>query len=85
MTQERFDVFLTGDRNLQFQQHVPATGVAVVMLRARKHTVGAKRFRSCRRLLEADKRVTARHNHGYSPRKPDYSAGESTEFPTLSH
>ncbi len=34
MRQERFDVFLTGDRNLQFQQHVPATGIAVVVLRA---------------------------------------------------
>jgi hypothetical protein len=34
MRQERFDVFLTGDRNLQFQQHVPASGIAVVVLRA---------------------------------------------------
>jgi hypothetical protein len=34
MRQERFDVFITGDRNLQFQQHLPATGVAVVVLRA---------------------------------------------------
>jgi len=34
MQQERFDVFITGDRNLQFQQHLPATGVAVVVLRA---------------------------------------------------
>ena len=33
MRQERFDVFITGDRNLQFQQHLPATGVAVVVLR----------------------------------------------------
>ena len=32
--QERFDIFLTGDRNLQFQQHVPASGIAVVVLRA---------------------------------------------------
>ena len=31
---ERFDVFITGDRNLQFQQHLPAAGVAVVVLRA---------------------------------------------------
>ena len=30
---ERFDVFITGDRNLQFQQHLPAAGVAVVVLR----------------------------------------------------
>lgn len=32
MREERFDVFLTGDRNLQFQQHLPAAGVAVVVL-----------------------------------------------------
>ncbi len=35
MRQERFDVFITGDRNLQFQQHLPTAGVAVVVLRAR--------------------------------------------------
>lgn len=35
MRRERFDVFITGDRNLQFQQHVPAAGVAVVFLRGR--------------------------------------------------
>ncbi len=34
MPQERFDVFITGDRNLQFQQQLPAAGVAVVVLRA---------------------------------------------------
>jgi hypothetical protein len=34
MRQERFDVFITGDRNLQFQQPLPAAGVAVVLLRA---------------------------------------------------
>jgi hypothetical protein len=34
MGQERFDVFITGDRNLQFQQNLPAAGVAVVVLRA---------------------------------------------------
>ena len=34
MRQERFDVFLTGDRNLQFQQHLPAASVAVVVLAA---------------------------------------------------
>lgn len=31
----RFDVFLTGDRNLQFQQLLPAAGVAVVLLQAK--------------------------------------------------
>ena len=35
MRQEAFDVFLTGDRNLQFQQHLPEAEVAVVLLRAR--------------------------------------------------
>jgi hypothetical protein len=35
MRQERFDVFITGDRNLQFQQRLPAGGIAVVLLRAR--------------------------------------------------
>ena len=35
MRQERFDVFITGDRNLQFQQHLPASGVAVVVLAAK--------------------------------------------------
>ena len=39
MRQERFDVFITGDRNLQFQQHLPAAGVVVVVLRA-----GSTRF-----------------------------------------
>ena len=34
MRQGRFTVFITGDRNLQFQQHLPAAGVAVVVLRA---------------------------------------------------
>ncbi len=35
MRQERSYVFLTGDRNLQFQQHIPAAGIAVVLLQAR--------------------------------------------------
>jgi hypothetical protein len=35
MKQERFDVFITGDRNLQFQQHVPAASVAIVVLAAK--------------------------------------------------
>jgi len=34
MRPERFDVFITGDRNLQFQQNLPAAGVAVIVLRA---------------------------------------------------
>ncbi len=35
MREERFDVFLTGDRNLQFQQHLPDSGIAVVLLKAK--------------------------------------------------
>ncbi|MBA3352032.1 MAG: DUF5615 family PIN-like protein [Blastocatellia bacterium] len=35
MEQERIDVFITGDRNLQFQQHLPTASVAVVVLVAR--------------------------------------------------
>lgn len=35
MREERFSVFVTGDRNLQFQQHLPATDVAVVLLRGK--------------------------------------------------
>ena len=34
MRQERFDVFLTGDRNLQFQREAPVSGIAVIVLRA---------------------------------------------------
>lgn len=32
MGQERIDVFITGDRNLQFQQHLPAANVAVAVV-----------------------------------------------------
>ncbi len=35
MEQERIDAFITGGRNLQFQQHLPAARVAVVVLAAR--------------------------------------------------
>ena len=35
MAEAGFEVFLTGDRNLQFQQHVPSLAVAVVVLAAR--------------------------------------------------
>ena len=35
MKQERIDVFITGDRNLQFQQDLPTASVAVVVLVAR--------------------------------------------------
>jgi hypothetical protein len=33
----RFDVFLTADRNLSYQQHVSAFDIAVVMLAARSN------------------------------------------------
>ena len=32
MEQERIDVFITGDRNLQFQQRLAAASLAVVLL-----------------------------------------------------
>ncbi|MEO7318387.1 MAG: hypothetical protein ABIZ56_05310 [Chthoniobacteraceae bacterium] len=35
MVQERFDVFITGDRNLEFQQHLSDLNIAVVVLAAR--------------------------------------------------
>ena len=35
MAEAQFDVFVTVDRNLSFQQHVPALRIAVIVLRAR--------------------------------------------------
>ncbi len=32
MEAEGFEVFITGDRNLQFQQHLPVLRIAVVVL-----------------------------------------------------
>lgn len=34
LAQERFDVFITADRNLSFQQHVPRFVIAVIVLEA---------------------------------------------------
>lgn len=34
---QQFDVFLTVDRNLSFQQNLPAVEIAVVVLRARSN------------------------------------------------
>ena len=34
---DAFDVFLTVDRNLSFQQNLPAFGIAVVVVRARSN------------------------------------------------
>ena len=36
---EGFEVFVTVDRNLEFQQHVPGLGVAVVALHARSNDI----------------------------------------------
>ena len=36
---EGFEVFVTVDRNLEYQQHVPGLGLAVVALRARSNDV----------------------------------------------
>jgi len=35
LAQDQFDVFITGDRNLSFQQNVTAYRIAVVVLRAK--------------------------------------------------
>jgi hypothetical protein len=35
MREERFEVFITADQNLEFQQNVAASGIAVVVLAAR--------------------------------------------------
>lgn len=34
LAQDKFDAFVTTDRNLAFQQHVPKFGIAVLILRA---------------------------------------------------
>jgi predicted nuclease of predicted toxin-antitoxin system len=36
---EGFEVFVTVDRNLEYQQHVPGLGLAVVALRARSNDI----------------------------------------------
>jgi hypothetical protein len=38
-TEAGFAVFLTVDRNLEYQQHVPGLGLAVVALRARSNDI----------------------------------------------
>ena len=37
LAEQRFDVFVTVDRNLSFQQNVPKFSIAVVVLRARSN------------------------------------------------
>jgi hypothetical protein len=38
-----FDCFLTVDRNLQFQQHITALSIAVLVMRARDNRIEALR------------------------------------------
>ena len=37
LAEQEFDVFVTVDRNLAFQQHLPAFAIAVIVLRARSN------------------------------------------------
>jgi hypothetical protein len=37
LAEKEFDVFVTVDRNLSFQQHLPRYNIAVVVLRARSN------------------------------------------------
>jgi hypothetical protein len=37
LAEKEFDVFVTVDRNLSFQQNIPAFAIAVVVLRARSN------------------------------------------------
>lgn len=37
LASQRFDVFITVDRNLAFQQNIPALSIAVIVLRARSN------------------------------------------------
>jgi hypothetical protein len=37
--QDEFDVFLTGDTNLRFQQNLTTFNIAIIGVRSSKHTV----------------------------------------------
>jgi hypothetical protein len=37
LVSERFDIFLTVDRNLSFQQNLPSVAIAVIVLKARSN------------------------------------------------
>jgi hypothetical protein len=37
LSEKEFDVFVTVDRNLSFQQKLPAFGIAVIVMRARSN------------------------------------------------
>ena len=43
LAQERFDAFVTVDRNLAFQQNAPRFAIAVLILRARSNRLAALR------------------------------------------
>jgi predicted nuclease of predicted toxin-antitoxin system len=49
LAQEQFDVFITGDRNLSFQQNVTEFRIAVVVLRAKGTRNCIRPSRSCLR------------------------------------
>lgn len=40
LAQELFDVFVTVDRNLSFQQNIPSYNIAVIVLRCRSNRLG---------------------------------------------
>ena len=40
LAQAEFDVFVTVDRNLSFQQHLPKFDIAVILLKAKSNRVG---------------------------------------------
>jgi hypothetical protein len=39
LAQAEFDVFVTADRNLSFQQHLPKFDIAVILLKAKSNRV----------------------------------------------
>lgn len=43
LAEREFDVFITVDRNLSFQQHLPAFRIAVIVLRARSNRLSTLR------------------------------------------
>ena len=38
MAEKEFDVFVTSDKNLSFQQSIPSSSIQVVLLKARTNT-----------------------------------------------
>ena len=40
LAQREFDIFVTVDRNLSFQQHLPDYSIAVILLHARSNRIG---------------------------------------------